>query len=77
MQHFVRKNCDSTYCNFLNIKLYDGYFSAIITRSSEQVSLSQFKPIFSGNELQKANTYLVFILHTIEIAIFCIALYHN
>ena len=39
VEHFVRNNCDSTYCNFLNIKLHHGYFSRIITKFSEQVSL--------------------------------------
>ena len=43
MEHFVRKNCDSTYCNFLNIKLHHGYFSANITKFSEQVSLKHLQ----------------------------------
>ena len=38
-EHFVRNNNDSAYCNFLNIKLRHGYFSANITKFSEQVSL--------------------------------------
>ena len=33
--------------------------------------------LFSAETNYKKLTYLVFILHTVEIAIFCIALYHN
>ena len=43
VERFVRKNCDSTYCNFLNIKLRHGYFSANITKFSEQVSLKHLQ----------------------------------
>ena len=43
MEHFVWNNCDSTYCNFLNIKLRHGYFSANITKFSEQVSLKHLQ----------------------------------
>ena len=42
-EHFFRSNCDSTYCNFLNIKLCQGYFSANITKFSEQVSLKHLQ----------------------------------
>ena len=42
-EHFVRNNCDSTHCNFLNIKLRHGYFSANITKFSEQVSLKHLQ----------------------------------
>ena len=42
-EHFVRKNCDSTYCNFLNIKLRRGYFSANIAKFPEQVSLKHLQ----------------------------------
>ena len=38
-ENFIRKNCDSTYSNFLNIKLRHRYFSANIIKISEQVSL--------------------------------------
>ena len=31
VERFVRKNCDSTCCNFLNIKLHHGYFSTNLT----------------------------------------------
>ena len=43
MEHLVRKNCDSTYCNFLNIKLHHGYFSTNITKCSEQVLLKHLE----------------------------------
>ena len=42
-EHFVRNNNDSAYCNFLNIKLRHGYFSANITKFSEQVSLKHLQ----------------------------------
>ena len=49
-EHLVRKNCGSTYCNFLNIKLRHGYFAANITEFSEQASLIH---------LQEHNTLLM------------------
>ena len=42
-EHFIRKNYDSTYCNFLNIKLRHEYFSANITKFSEQVLLKHLQ----------------------------------
>ena len=42
-EHFVGKNCDSTYCNFLNIKHRHGYFSANITNFPEQVLLKHLQ----------------------------------
>ena len=42
-EHFVRKKCDSTYCNFLNIKFRHRYFFANITKFSEQVSLKHLQ----------------------------------
>ena len=42
-EHFVRKNCDYAYCNFLNIELRHGYFSANITNFSEKVSLKHLQ----------------------------------
>ena len=45
VEHFVRKNYDSTYCKFLNIKLRHGYFSENITvlLFSEQVLLKHLQ----------------------------------
>ena len=40
-KHFVWNNCDSTYCNFLIIKLRHRYFSA--TKFSEQASLNHLQ----------------------------------
>ena len=42
-EHFVQKNCDSTYCNFLYSKLHHGYFSVNITKFSEQVLLKHLQ----------------------------------
>ena len=42
-EHFVWRSYHSTCCNFLNIKLRHGYFSANITKSSEQVSLKHLQ----------------------------------
>ena len=42
-EHFVRNNCGSIYCNFLNIKLRHRYFSASITKFSEKVSLKHLQ----------------------------------
>ena len=42
-EHFVRKNCDSTGCDFLNTKLRQEYFSTNITKFSEQVSLKHLQ----------------------------------
>ena len=42
-EHFVRNNCDSAYCNFLNKRLRHGYFSANITKFSGQVLLKHLQ----------------------------------
>ena len=42
-EHFVRNHCDSTHCYFLNIKLRHGYFSANVTKFSEQVPLKHLQ----------------------------------
>ena len=42
-ENFIRKKCDSTYSNFLNIKLHHGYFPANIAKISEQVSLKHLQ----------------------------------
>ena len=42
-EHFVRNNCNSTYCNFLNIKLRHGYFSANVTKFLEKLLLKHLK----------------------------------
>ena len=49
MEDFVQKNCNSTYCNILNSKLPLGYFSANITKFSEQLSLHPQQLILSLN----------------------------
>ena len=49
-ENFIRKNCDSPYSSFLNIKLRHGYFSANITNISEQVS---------GKHIQEHNILLI------------------
>ena len=38
-ENIDRKSCDSTCCDFLNIKVPQGYFSANITKFSDQLSL--------------------------------------
>ena len=40
---FFRNHCDSTHCYFLNIKFRQGYFSADVTKFSEQVPLKHLQ----------------------------------
>ena len=42
-EHFFRNHCDSTHCYFLNIKFRQGYFSADVTKFSEQVPLKHLQ----------------------------------
>ena len=43
VEHFLKKNCNSTYCNLINSKLCHWYFHANITIFSEQLSLKHLQ----------------------------------